>query len=862
MNRKRNIFKNTYKQLVAMTLVIVISYSTVSYVLIKKHENFVIESYKNNIKENVELLLKAINHDIKHYKNIHKSDFEIMNYLKDIVRSMIYKNNEVNYYFIISYDGTQIVNPLYPDLEGKNNLLENNNFSQKKLNNLIIKAEKEGGIFFEYEYYSQNKEEIETKISYLVPIPEYKIFIGTGIYLNEIKEQVNDYASKTIALTVLIIFITFFTLYLISEPILRVNGMMFKAFFEMTNKPDKIKPINLNNLKYSSDSYKIAVGFNNMITSIEDNNRLRKMLIKTIPDIILLLDDNYKILKINDNNFDSSYNPKLNDEMITKIKNYDLSKGNNFILTLEDDSNYEVRINSFLFENNNYYVVVLTDITERLKTEQALSKSEKKYKQIFENTKDALFVVDEYGNFIFYNKSSKNIFGETLSLELNLFDFFANDQDKNTIKNLLDEDCKVFYYQTEIKNTNNTIIPTELTLYNYDDIDNNSKKFQGVIRDLSERKKLEKKLLQSQKLEAIGQLAGGIAHDFNNLLTVILGNSDLLLMSLPPENSIKDELLEIKQSAERASKLTTQLLAFSKNQIINPEVIDINEVINNIFKILQRLIGENINLTLNLQNDIQPIKADKSQIEQIIINLCVNARDALNELNPDNKTINISTYNLPQSELNEIVLSVRDNGPGIPDNLLQKIYDPFFSTKPANKGTGLGLSTIFGIVNQNLATISIETSTSKPSYTEFVISWPSTKENFNPIKSNTDTIPENNMYEILLVEDELSLRKFAVNALSMCGHTIHDTGSILEAEKILNNNKNIDAYFIDIVLPDGNGIEFAKKIKETNPEAKIIFTSGYPDHSPEELNSQKDNYFFLRKPYSIKELREIIQKIK
>ena len=379
--------------------------------------------------------------------------------------------------------------------------------------------------------------------------------------------------------------------------------------------------------------------------------------------------------------------------------------------------------------------------------------------------------------------------------------------------------------------------------------------------DLTEQKKLEKQFTQSQKMQAVGQLAGGIAHDFNNLLTAMIGFCDLLLLRHKPGDPSFADIMQIKQNANRAANLVRQLLAFSRQQTLQPRVLDLAEVLSELSHLLRRLIGANIELRLTHAPDISLIKADQGQMEQVLINLVVNARDAM----PGGGKLLIRTQNLTNKAgiklTNEEMLppgdwatiEVEDTGTGIAADIMPRIFEPFFSTKEVGAGTGLGLATVHGIVHQTGGFISVNSTLTKG--TTFIIYLPRFAETAGAKKA--EVIEEKAVNsdltgsaKILLVEDEDAVRTFSARALSNKGYQVMDAPGGVSALKILAEKQFIPEILItDVMMPEMDGTTLAKQVKEKYPQIKIIFISGYAeDRFKEHLGT---DVYFLPKPFTL-----------
>jgi PAS domain S-box-containing protein len=394
---------------------------------------------------------------------------------------------------------------------------------------------------------------------------------------------------------------------------------------------------------------------------------------------------------------------------------------------------------------------------------------------------------------------------------------------------------------------------------------------QELEKSLSEMKAMQAQLLQAQKMEAVGRLAGGVAHDFNNLLTVITGYSALLRENMSPENPLREEVREIEQAAQKAALLTRQLLAFSRKQILNPEILDLNQVIREIREMLQRLIGEDIELATELAEDLWTVEADPGQIEQVIMNLAVNARDAM----PGGGKLTAVTRNFtPPADFLElhpevapapyVRLSIIDTGSGIAPEAMSHLFEPFFTTKERGKGTGLGLSMAYGIVKQSRGYIYAE---SEPGGGAVFSIYLPQCESALPLSAPG---PEektclSGAESILLVEDEDTVRSFTRTVLQRQGYRVLEAGDGREALRIAAEAADdIDLLITDVVMPRMSGQELAESIRETIPELTVIFLSGYAEDAVVHHGVLKDNINFLPKPYSkddlLKKIREVLDR--
>lgn len=387
------------------------------------------------------------------------------------------------------------------------------------------------------------------------------------------------------------------------------------------------------------------------------------------------------------------------------------------------------------------------------------------------------------------------------------------------------------------------------------------------LHDLSEQIHLEKQFLQAQKMEVVGRLASGVAHDFNNLLTVILGHSNLLLHWSGLDTTAYRSIKEITKAAEHASELTRQLLLFSRKQEQELKIVHLNTVLNDINKMLQRIIGEDIELVYELDPSISAMKADPHQIEQIILNLCVNARDAM----PEGGTITLSTHHyksdfvpigsyaslLPGSY---IALKIRDTGVGIPPEFIDRIFEPFFTTKEPGKGTGLGLSTVYGLVRQIEGQITVESEPGKG--TTFSVFFPCNEESLDVVPAeSTISATAKGTETVLVVEDDKMLCEYLKQVLEMSGFDVLVAQNGMEAHKIcMHTLKPLHLLMTDVVMPKMNGIELAKMVTRFHPKMKILIMSGYQEQV-QDTRTLHPSWAFIRKPFRVEELLKTIREL-
>lgn len=518
---------------------------------------------------------------------------------------------------------------------------------------------------------------------------------------------------------------------------------------------------------------------------------------------------------------------------------------------------------------------------------ESLRAAEVRFARFFNNTPIAIAGLDRNGSLCSSNAPFLKLFGDKLAMgdtddPVSLFDCLAErDRDglSTAVQSALSGASPSKPVDAALEDNEEQIVRFFVNPVDASEDDDDGREAVIVYAlDVTEQRALEVQFAQSQKMQAVGQLAGGVAHDFNNVLTAIIGFSDLLLANHRPTDAAFQDIMNIKQNANRAAGLVRQLLAFSRRQTLRPQVLVLSDVMADLSILLDRLLGEKVELDVLHGRDVWPIKADLNQLEQVIINLAVNARDAM----PGGGRVQIKTGNLPAVDLPALghkeimgldqdftLIEVIDNGTGIAPDILDKIFEPFFSTKDVGKGTGLGLSTVYGIIKQTGGYIFAVSTMGEG--TTFRILLPRHVETKKP----EDEKPQVDLSEnppqvadltgsatILLVEDEEAVRAFGARALSSRGYTVYEAGTGTEALEIMEETDGqIDLVVSDVVMPEMDGPTLLGELRKQRPDLQVIFVSGYAEDAFRRNLPENETFHFLPKPFSLKQLATKVKEV-
>ena len=512
------------------------------------------------------------------------------------------------------------------------------------------------------------------------------------------------------------------------------------------------------------------------------------------------------------------------------------------------------------------FVGSVLDITERKEAEEALRLSEARYRRLLETAHEGVWVLDTAGRTTFVNGRMAEIIGYSPA-EMHgrsPLEFVSDDAERQRLRrSLVDRQQGISDLQERrLRHRDGSEVWTLVSASPVRDENGDFAGALAMVTDITAFKELERRLLQSQKMEAVGRLAGGVAHDFNNLLTSIAGHARLVADELDPESPLRADLTEVERAVERASALTRQLLTFSRQEVTRPVVLDLNAVIVEFERMLRRTMGSDILLDVQLDPSLPAVRADAVQIEQVLLNLANNARDAM----PSGGTLTIRTKRVPRAEAKPgdpgdgskdlASLTVADSGTGMDEATQQRVFEPFFTTKKAGEGTGLGLATVHGIVEQSGGAVRLR---SRPGAgTAFTILLPPADEAVERREpTSRQPVPRGNE-RVLVVEDEEAVRSLAVRVLRRQGYEVLEAGTVEQALRVLGEHADVDLVLTDIVMPGQSGRDLVEPVARLPNGARLMFMSGY---APERSlgTAATAGVPFLEKPFTPDELARAVR---
>jgi len=566
------------------------------------------------------------------------------------------------------------------------------------------------------------------------------------------------------------------------------------------------------------------------------------------------------------------YRERMRENFLGRMRGENIPRRYEFKIVRKDgrESWMDFSASQIQFEGKDCLLATVFEVSERMQAEQALRKSEERYRELFENANDMIMTCDLAGNVTSANRAALTMTGYTAeeALHLNVFMMVAPEQRARAAESMQKKLASggETRYEADILAKDGRRITLELAtrlIYEH----GGAVGAQAIGRDISERRHLEQQLRQAQKMEAIGQLAGGVAHDFNNLLMVIRGYTELMLDGAPHDDPRQAHGTKVLRAADRAHALTQQLLAFGRKQVSAPKVLNLSAVLNEMSKMLPPLIGEDVELTIVSHLGLGNVNADPGQVEQVIMNLATNARDAM----PDGGKLRIETTNLEAGEIEPlhpgvppgkyVVLAVTDSGHGMDEHTQARLFEPFFTTKESGKGTGLGLSTVYGIVKQSGGYINVSSRAGHG--TTFRIYLPrADAEHATATVAATQKPSFRGTETILLVEDQEEVRKVTRQFLQKNGYRVLEAANGVDAMQVADRYIGaIHLLLTDVVMPGMNGGELRTRMLALRPNLRVLFMSGYTGDSMPG-GTAIDPEMLLQKPFTFEMLsRKVHQAI-
>ncbi|MDO9262355.1 MAG: PAS domain S-box protein, partial [Desulfosalsimonadaceae bacterium] len=620
--------------------------------------------------------------------------------------------------------------------------------------------------------------------------------------------------------------------------------------------------------------------------ALRNEKRFSDTMINSLPGIFYLFDENGRFLRWN-KNFEavSGYSS----EVMEKVHPLDFFSGEeqkqvgeaiqeaftkgeahveaNFISKDGGSAPYYFTGFRFISDNRPYIVGMGIDISERKRAEAELHALSTHQQALLSAIPDIIMEVDINKVYTWANQSGYDFFGEDVIGKEAGFYFEGEQSVYDTVKPLFNGSEDTIYLESRQRRRDGQKRLLAWWCRVLKDQQGNATGALSTARDITDLKTLEGQLRQAQKMESVGRLAGGVAHDFNNMLMVIIGYTEMVIGQVDPELPIFKDLQEILNAAKRSAALTRQLLAFARKQIISPVVLDINETVSSMLKLLRQLIGEDIDLAWKPGLDIWPVKMDPAQIDQMLANLLVNAKDAIGGVG----SVTIQTGNAEFDEIycadnagfvpgKYVMMAVSDTGGGMDKHILDHLFEPFFTTKEVGKGTGLGLATLYGIVKQNSGFINVY---SEPGQgTTFKIYLPRTET--GPAEKTVAATGKNlrGTETVLLVEDEEPILTLGTSILAQYGYTVLSAKSPFEALALAKHHDGpIHLLVTDVVMPKMNGKELQEKLCAIRPETKSLFMSGYTANAIAHHGVLDKDVYFLQKPFSVTDMAEKVREV-
>ena len=813
------------------------------------------------------------------------------------------------YVFVVNYDGVTVMNGTQPELIGKNMWDMTDPNGVKVIQEERIAAETAEGDFIRYHWEKPSTKGIRPKISFVKGFPQWRWMVGAGVYTDEIEPVITamDAAAKKgmrkdlyrLGFTLAVVLVIALSICFRLSHYFKRQLDLFLHFFKDAKSGGKridVDQIFSREFQILGDSAnRMLVEWEKAAEGLRESEVKYRALVETTGTGYVIVDSEGTVLDAN-----KEYVRLTGHRVLEEIRGrrvtewtapYDLARNAEEIKKCEEQGSVHnleidykdnggkctsIEINATVLTTSEgmKILTLCRDITERKMAERALEESEAKFRSYIESAPMAIFVADRQGRLIDFNPAAIDLLGYDAATlrDMNIMDLHPQ-EDSEEVRSVFATLLALGHVETErrMKKRNEQLIWVSLRAVMTPD----QLSF-AYCQDISERKQMEEdrsrvevQLRQAQKMESVGRLAGGVAHDFNNMLGIILGHAEMALDRMDPAQPLFTNLQEIRKAAERSANLTRQLLAFARKQTVAPKVLDLNETIEGILKMLRRLIGEDIDLAWRPGAGVWQVKVDPSQIDQILANLCVNARDAIAGVGK----LTIETKNVTFDDGNcaghvgyvpgeYVMLAVSDDGCGIDKETQDRLFEPFFTTKGVGEGTGLGLATVYGVVKQNNGFIDVFSQVDQG--TTFKVYLPRHKGKSEQMLKEGSPKPAGRGHEtILLVEDEPAILSMTTMMLECQGYTVLAAGTPREAIRLARACPGeIHLVMTDVVMPEMNGRDLAKNLLALYPNLRHLFMSGYTANVIAHHGVLDAGVNFIQKPFSMQglaaKLREVL----
>jgi PAS domain S-box-containing protein len=816
-----------------------------------------------HLKQTVQIARNSIEPILAEYRAQNISIASAHEQVRNLIRRMVYHDHiGNNYIFMSSYDGIMLVQPFEPEKEMTDVWDLTDSYGVYIIRALVEAAKSaQGQGYVSYHYQRPGQTSPQEKISYVVGIPELECYIGTGQYMADLRQGHLVYIIKIVGLTSVLLILIFFLVWASMKEIRTQNTLLHKAEHELsaifnntfqlmgTLSPDgKLTKINQSALDFIEQDETSVIGKSFWDTPWWQKNDMKARLKKAVHDCSKGLFCR----------FEATYSHP--NQEITFI---DFSPS-----PIVDEK-----------ENVIFLLAEGRDMTEQIKAKNDLIKEKEFSENLINSLPGLFFLYKRQGEQFFlkkWNRQHETLLGfSSHELQNAAMTAFVEKETLPDLRSAVTQVLEQGIVNVELylKDKNSHLIPF---LFMARSVEQSGDTFiigTGIElieqkRAQEENKRLEKMLNQAQRLESVGRLARGVAHDFNNMLGVILGHTELALLQADEHHELHGDLKEIQKAAKRSADITKQLLAFARKQVISPRQLDLNDTVESMLNMLRRLIGEDIDLVWKPFAHLWSVKMDPSQIDQILVNLCVNARDAITGVGK--LTIETGKKTFDEEYCKDhagffpgdfVLLAVSDNGSGMDKEVLDNLFEPFFTTKPVNKGTGMGLATIYGIVKQNNGFINVYSEPGQGS--TFKIYLPRSVADKDTEKAVPDKKAAAGGTEtILLVEDEPSILRMTRMMLERKGYTVLPAATPTEAvEKAKNHSGPIDMLMTDVIMPEMNGRDLAGQITDLYPDIRLLFMSGYTANVIAHHGVLDDGVAFIQKPFSMVDMTEKVRAI-